>query len=188
MFPIVVLRLPGPCQQVASLSHIASWESNECNLRLVRSSWFISKTKGNTIGLGWPHLQRFTRRPAWHPKPLEPLTVSYSLHRKATPLPEAFPIASAGNLLSPDEFRIAIVLRTGANIFESTECHCRKFVDRLGLHGLSCIKNAGCFPRHSAINFIFKQLLTRIGLSSFLEPVGLTRDIRRQSDGLALNP
>jgi len=25
MFPIVVLRLLGPCQQVASLSHIASW-------------------------------------------------------------------------------------------------------------------------------------------------------------------
>jgi len=73
---------------------------------------------------------------------------------------EAFPIASVRNLLSPDELRIAIALRTGANIFESTEWRCGKFVDRLGLHGLSCIKNAGSFPRHSAINSILKRLLT----------------------------
>jgi len=30
---------------------------------------------------------------------------------------EAFPIASIGNLLSPNELRIAIALRTGAKIF-----------------------------------------------------------------------
>jgi len=71
--------------------------------------------------------------------------------------------------------------------YKKKECRCGKFVDRLGLHGLSCIKNAGRFPRHSAINSILKQL-TRIGLPSVLEPVGLTRDIRRWSDGLTLNP
>ena len=32
---------------------------------------------------------------------------------------KAFPIASVGNLLSPDEFRIAIAFRTGAKILES---------------------------------------------------------------------
>ena len=37
---------------------------------------------------------------------------------------EAFPIASVGNLLSPDELQPAIALRTGANTFESTECRC----------------------------------------------------------------
>jgi len=81
---------------------------------------------------------------------------------------EAFPIASVGNLLSPDELRIAIALRTDANIFESTECRCGKLADRLGLHGLSCIKNAGRFPRHSAINSILKRSLTHIGLPSVL--------------------
>jgi len=99
---------------------------------------------------------------------------------------EAFPIASVGNLLSPDELRIAIALRTGANIFESMECRCGKLVDRLGLHGLSCIENAGRFPRHSAINSILKRSLTRIGLPFVLEPVGLTKD--RRPDGLTLNP
>jgi len=34
---------------------------------------------------------------------------------------EAFPIPSDGNRLSPNELRITIALRTGANIFESTE-------------------------------------------------------------------
>jgi len=98
----------------------------------------------------------------------------------------SFPIANVRNLLSPDELRIAIALRTGASIFESTECCCGKFVDRLGLHGLSCIKNAGCFPRHSAINSILKRSLTCIGLPFVLEPVGLTRD--RRPGGLTLNP
>ena len=50
---------------------------------------------------------------------------------------EAFPIASVGNLLSPDEFRIAIAFQTGAKIFESTKCRCGKIVNELGLHGLS---------------------------------------------------
>jgi len=36
------------------------------------------------------------------------------------------------------------------------ECCCSKLVDRLGLHGFSCIKNAGRFPRHSSINSIPK--------------------------------
>ena len=65
-------------------------------------------------------------------------------------------------------------------------CRCGKFVDRLGLHGLSCIKNAGRLPRHSAITSILKRSLTRIGLPSVLEPVGLTSD--RRPDGLTLNP
>jgi len=55
---------------------------------------------------------------------------------------EAFSIAIVGNLLSPDELRIAIALRTGAKIFESTKCRCGKIIGEPGLHGLSCTKNA----------------------------------------------
>jgi len=51
---------------------------------------------------------------------------------------EAFPIASVGNLLSPDELHIAIDLRTGAKILESSRCRCGEVVDELGLHDLSC--------------------------------------------------
>jgi len=38
-----------------------------------------------------------------------------------------------------EKLQAQYILRTGANIFESTGCHCGKFVDRLGLHGLSYI-------------------------------------------------
>ena len=100
---------------------------------------------------------------------------------------EAYPSASVGSLLSPDELRIAISLRTGAKIFESSKCRCGKVVDEVDLHGLSCTKNAGRFPRHSAINSILKRLLTRIGLPFTLEPVGLTNDGRRPH-GLTLGP
>jgi len=48
-------------------------------------------------------------------------------------------------------------------------------------------QKAGHFPRHSAINSILKRSLTRIGLPSTLEPVGLTNDGRRP-DGLTLGP
>ena len=40
---------------------------------------------------------------------------------------EVFPIANVGNLLSPDELRMVITLRTSAKIFESTKkCCCSK--------------------------------------------------------------
>jgi len=83
---------------------------------------------------------------------------------------ETFPIATVGNLLSPDEHRIATALQTGAKIFESTKCHCRKIFDELGLHGLSCTKSADCIPTqcvtHSAINSILKRLMTHIKYNS----------------------
>jgi len=98
---------------------------------------------------------------------------------------EAFAIASVGNLLSADELHIAIALRTGAKMFECTTCCSGKIVDELGVHGLTCTKNAGRFPRHSAINSMLKRSLTCIGLPSTLEPVGLTNSGRRP-DGLTL--
>jgi len=55
--------------------------------------------------------------------------------------------------------------------------------DELGLYSLSCTKNAGHFPRYSAINSILKWSLIHINLPSTLELVGLTND-RARSDGL----
>jgi len=77
---------------------------------------------------------------------------SYSLHRRATLLPGYKPpqFAIVGNLLRCDELHIAITLQSGAIIFKSTECCCGKFIDRLGLRGLSYVKNTGCFLGHSA--------------------------------------
>jgi len=128
-------------------------------------------------------LQRFTRRSARHPKSLEPLPATHCTEKPHRCLDRSLPNCYRRK---PAELRIAIALQTSANIFENTECSCGKFVDRLGLHDLSCIKNAGRFPRHSAINSIPKRSLTCTGLPSVLEPVGLVSDIR--PDGLTLNP
>jgi len=48
-------------------------------------------------------------------------------------------------------------------------------------------KKVGHFHRHLSINSILKGSLTRIGLPSVLESVGVTRYGRRP-DGLTLNP
>jgi len=42
----------------------SSWGSKRRNRRLVRTPWFITTTKVNTISLGWLRLQRFTQCPA----------------------------------------------------------------------------------------------------------------------------
>ena len=51
MFPNVVLCLPGPRQQVASLSHIASWGSNERNWRKI-----INQTNMGSLEDHFQHL------------------------------------------------------------------------------------------------------------------------------------
>ena len=163
----------------------ASRGSNQRNWRLVRTAWFIPTTKGHRSA--WTDLGSRDSLAALldAPSPWNNCRLLTAQKNHTAAWSEAFPIASVGNLLSPDEIRIAIALRTGANIFESTECRCGKFVDRLGLHGLSCIKNAGRIPRHSVINSILIRSLTRIGFPSALSPLGLTRD-RRRPDGLTL--
>ena len=62
-----------------------------------------------------------------------------------------------------------------------------KLLIKLGLHGLTCFRNASHFPRDSVSNSIPKRSFTRINLLSTLEPVGLTGDGRRP-DGLTLGP
>ena len=52
-------------------------------------------------------------------------------------------------------------------------------MDSRGLHGLSCKYSAGRFPRHSAVNDVFKRALQKAGLQSVLELPGLDGDRSR---------
>jgi len=85
------------------------------------------------------------------------------------------------------KFQLDWLTHFALSAHESTKCRCSKIVDELGLHGLSCDKNAVRFPRHSVINSILKRSLTCTGLPSTLEPFALTNDGRRP-DGLTLGP
>ena len=65
---------------------------------------------------------------------------------------------------------------------------CGKDVTDNGLHGLSCIKSAGRFSRHSNLNALIKQSLSSTHIPSVLEPRHLYRTDQKRPDGLTLVP
>ena len=64
----------------------------------------------------------------------------------------------------------------------------RKDVTEDGWHGLSCLKIAGRFSRHSNLNALIKQSLSSTHNRSVLEPRHLYRTDKKRPDGLTLVP
>jgi len=106
-------------------------------LRLIKVDAAITTTKGNTISLGWPHLQRFTQYRAQYSYPLGQMLATYCTEKPHGCL--------VSRLLScycwtPAEYQwapylywhIVIALHTGAKIFKSMGRHSGKIA---GLHG-----------------------------------------------------
>ena len=90
--------------------------------------------------------------------------------------------------LSNQQFRIAIGLRLGSKICERHKCVCGKDVTEDGWHGLSCLKSAGRFSRHSKLNALLKQSFFSTHVPSVLEPQHLYRTDQKRPDGLTLVP
>ena len=90
--------------------------------------------------------------------------------------------------LSNQQLRIAIGLRLGSKICGRHKCVCGKDVTEDGWHGLSCLKSAGRFSRHSNLNALKKQSLTSTHIPSVLEPRHLYRTDQKRPDGLTLVP
>ena len=90
--------------------------------------------------------------------------------------------------LSNQQIRIAIGLRLGSKICERHKCVCGKDVTEDGWHGLSCLKSAGRFSRHSNLNALIKQSLSSTHIPSVLEPRHLYRTDQKRPDGLTLVP
>ena len=90
--------------------------------------------------------------------------------------------------LSNQQFRIAIGLRLGSKICERHKCVCGKDVTNNCWHGLSCLKSAGRFSRHSNLNALIKQSLSSTHIPSVLEPRHLYRTDQKRPDGLTLVP
>ena len=88
--------------------------------------------------------------------------------------------------LSKEQLIIAIGLRLGSKICEWHECVRGKDVIEDGWHGLSCLKNAGRFSRHSNLNALLKQSLSSTHLLPILEPRHLYRTDQKRPDGLTL--
>ena len=65
---------------------------------------------------------------------------------------------------------------------------CGKDFIEYGWHGLSCLKSAGRFSRHSNLNALIKQSLSSIHVPSVLESRHLYRTDQKRPDGLTLVP
>ena len=87
-----------------------------------------------------------------------------------------------------DTLRIGVGLRVGARLCEPHPCSRGRVVDELDLHPLSCRYSSGRFPRHEAINEIFKRALSSCGVPSILEPPGLNRGDGKCPDGMSFFP
>ena len=98
------------------------------------------------------------------------------------------PCKNLGLQLSNQQLRIAIGLRLGSKLCEWHECVCGKDVIEDGCHGLSCLKSAGRFSRHSNLNAFIMQTLSTTHIPSVLEPRNLYRADQKRPDGLTLVP
>ena len=101
----------------------------------------------------------------------------------------ALPISAIGLRMDDDVIRTATGLRLGAPICRPHYCqHCHVEVDKLGTHGLSCVKSAGRHSRHAAINSIVQRSLAAAKIPSTLEPSGLFRSDGKRPDGITIAP
>ena len=102
--------------------------------------------------------------------------------------PVKFKVQNLRLKLSNQQLRIAIGLRLGSQICERHKRVCGKDVTEDGWHGLSCLKSAGRFSRHSNLYALIKQSLSSTHIPSVLEPQNLYRTDQKRPDGLTLVP
>ena len=100
----------------------------------------------------------------------------------------ALPVEKLGLLLPDEAVRIGIALRLGIPVCLPHRCKCGATADRLGHHLLSCHRDPGRLPRHTAINDIIKRSLAAAGVPALLEPQGLDRGDGRRPDGITIMP
>ncbi|KAL1448357.1 hypothetical protein WDU94_014016 [Cyamophila willieti] len=100
----------------------------------------------------------------------------------------AIPSANVATLLDDSSFHICVSLRLGCRITERFKCQCGSMVEENGIHGLSCVKSAGRFSRHSELNTIFHRALSLLHFHPKLEPSGISRLDGKRPDGITLTP
>ena len=100
----------------------------------------------------------------------------------------AIPCKNLRLKLSNQQLRIAIGIRLGSKICERHKFVCGKYVTEDGWQGLSCLKSAESFSRHSNMNALIKHSLSSTHIPSVLEPRHLYRTDQKRPDGLTLVP
>uniref|UniRef100_A0A1X7TN01 Uncharacterized protein n=1 Tax=Amphimedon queenslandica TaxID=400682 RepID=A0A1X7TN01_AMPQE len=102
---------------------------------------------------------------------------------------QALPVFSLGLRLDDTTVHIGVALRLGLSVCVPHTCRlCGASVDSLGLHGLTCKKGNRSFHRHDAVNEVVHRALSSAGISSTLEPSGLSCSDGKRHDGMTLIP
>ena len=99
---------------------------------------------------------------------------------------QAWPITACGLRLDDESIRVAVGLRLGSRLCAPHTCPCGAEVDARGSHGLSCRRSAGRQTRHAQLNDAVHRALTRAGIPSHKEPVGLIPASDLRPDGCTL--
>lgn len=98
------------------------------------------------------------------------------------------PSRTIGTLLDDRTFHISVALRFGCDICIPHICICGAQVDKSGIHGLSCTKSAGRFPRHCMLNDVIQRGLQSAQIPSTREPTGISKNDNLRPDGITSIP
>ena len=90
--------------------------------------------------------------------------------------------------MKDDAIRVAVSLRSSANLCEPHQCTSGYMVNTRGNHGLSCKRNARRTLRHNYLNDLIYHALLQAGLLSTYKPAGLLRTDGKWPDGLTNVP
>lgn len=112
-----------------------------------------------------------------------------SFHKETGAWLTVLPSKNIGTLLDNNAFRISMGLRLGCDLCYEYRCVCGAFVDKSGVHGLSCEKSAiSRFNRHYNLNDTIKRGFNSAEHPARLEPEGLCRSDGKRPDGMTLVP
>ena len=80
-----------------------------------------------------------------------------------------------GLRMDDEVLQVAVGLRLGVALCRPHKCHqCGAEVDHLGLHGLSCRRSQGRYPRQAAVNDLLKRTLASAKIPSLFVKVHLS--------------
>lgn len=89
----------------------------------------------------------------------------------------ALPVEKLSLLLPDEAIRLGVALMLGIPVCLSHKCKCGVMTDSFSHHQLSCLRNQGRLPRHSAINDIIRCGLAAAAVPVVLESRGVIAEM-----------
>ena len=107
---------------------------------------------------------------------------------KAAGAPHSGDWLNAPPITADEAMRVAVRYRLGSDTWQPHTCICGNKVNARGLHGLSCRKSIPRCIHHSQLNDLIWRAARKAQIHAVQEPVDLTREDGKRSDGATLTP